>query len=89
MSSTGYYRIDSWRDGIASYYTTSTQRRGVRSAVERALADYRADIVYITRVEPDGTRADIAQVTNGGFWKWQNPKHAAALRAFIEEEASK
>lgn len=80
---TGWYTVEAWRDGSCVWWRTTTQRRGVRSAVEVALADHHADIVYIQRVEPgpDQPHRPVAQVTNGGIWRWQED---GPLREYIE-----
>lgn len=84
---TGWYTVEAHRGGICIYFRTTTQRRGVRSAVEVALADHHADIVYIIRVSP-GTyvRTQIAQVTSGGIWKWLGRPEGLPLREYIHIE---
>jgi hypothetical protein len=89
VSATGWYSIDAWRGGECIWFTTSTQRRGVASHVNHAVTDLEADLVYITRVQPDGTRTPIAQVTNALIWRWHGPASAQAdLRAYVERTAN-
>jgi hypothetical protein len=81
---TGYYHIEAWRDATCVWFSTTTQRRAVRGRVERAIADFRADTTFVNYIESDQrTSVAVAQVTGGGFWKWQND--SKGLREFIEE----
>ena len=87
----GWYSIAAFRGAACVYWRTTTQRRGVWSAVQRSLADYRADLVMVTREDPglDGSSYQVAQVTSAGFWKFTARSLHPQLAEYIEKEQAK
>jgi hypothetical protein len=83
MSATGWYLIEDLEtSGGCRWFTTSTQARGVISAVIHRVADRGARRVVVTRKNPDGSYAGIVAQHDGFTWRHVAPgKVADLLRA--------